>query len=261
MFNKFLDKIKRAPWVIFQPLTKTPKTYRSVTSDLFLWRCNDNWNTYFELLDIAGLFGDKDNHKIDIIFFDNNGIKFHQELISLFGFKRQRLDISKLLFSLNKLPSEYGLFCIFHKKTPNTVSQTGSFIAERGYSSYQYKNAPLSSYVHGNIDAIDSSMKLLGGTSFYNRNYNLQYLFEPKKSYEICLINPSEKIKKIEFSLENPISKMKSIQKIKLKPLEIFMMPIKDLNNECFVSIRSKMIMARPLVFCFENENFDVFHG
>ena len=68
MLNNFVKRIKRAPWVLGQELTKKPVNKQSVISDLFVWRCNKDWDTYFELIDIAALFGNDSQHYIDIVF-------------------------------------------------------------------------------------------------------------------------------------------------------------------------------------------------
>jgi hypothetical protein len=261
MINNFLQKVKKAPWVLGQSLTKTPKNSKAVISDLFVWRCNQDWNTYFELLDLASLLGNEGQHQIDIVFFDNNGEKFHQQSIELSGLYRQTLNISKLLSALSELPSDYGVFCIFHKKVPNSVLKLQSFIAERGYVSYQYKNAPLRSYVHGNLDAIDDSLAPLSSSSFLNRQYNLQYLLETNKAYEIALINASSKNKKIKFKIVGVDNSDQTKENIILKPKQVFVFPIKDLSSPSRLIIESKMIMARPVVFCFGDNNMDIFHG
>jgi hypothetical protein len=259
--NNFLKRVKKAPWVLGQTLTHKPKNPQSAISDLFIWRYNQNWNTYFELLDLASLFGEKDQHQVDIVFFDDNGRQFHQKPIELSGLYRQVLDISKLLSALSELPSDYGTFCVFHKKVPNSVLGLQSFIAERGYVSYQYKNAPLRSYVHGNLDAIDDSLVPLSGSSFLNRQYNLQYLLDMKKTYEIALINASSKNKKIKFKIVGADNNAQIKESVILKSKQVFVFPIKDLSSPSRLIIESKMIMARPVVFCFDNNNIDVFHG
>jgi len=257
----FLGKVKKTPWILGQSLTKKPVNPKSAISDLFIWRYNKNWNTYFELLDLASLFGDKDRHQVEIIFFNNKGEKFHQESIELSGLCRQVLDISKLLSALKQLPSDYGTFCIFHKKVPHSVLKFQSFITERGYISYQYKNAPLRSYVHGNLDAIDDSLTPLGGSSLFNRQYNLQYLLTPDKKYELALINASSINKKIKFKIVEFNNSVQIKESITLVPKQVFVFPIKDLSNPIRLIVESKMIMARPVVFCFSNNNMDVFHG
>jgi len=261
MINNLLRKVKKAPWVLAQPLTKKPNNPQSLISDLFVWRFNQDWNTYFELLDLASLFGDEGQHQVDIVFFDNNGENFHQKSIELSSLYRQVLDISKVLSTLKQLPSDYGTFCVFHKKIPNSVLKLQSFIAERGYVSYQYKNAPLRSYVHGNLDAIDDSLALLSGSSFLSRKYNLQYLLEMGKAYEIALVNASSKNKKVEFKVIDFNDSIWMEKFITLKPKQLFILSVKDFPNPSQLIIKSKIIMARPVVFCFDNDKMDVFHG
>jgi len=261
MMNNFFKKIKKAPWVLGQPLTNKPANPKSVISDLFVWRCNRDWNTYFELLDIASLFGDNEQHQIDIVFFDDIGNEFYQQSIELNGLYRQVLDVSNILSILDKLPSDYGTFCVFHQKTPSGVSEIGSFLAERGYVSYQYKDAPLRSYVHGNLDAIDNTLMSLGGSSFLNRRYNLQYLIGPNKDYEIALVNASSSNKRVEFKVESFGGKAQIRENIILKSKQAFVFPIKNLPSYSRLIIKSKMIMARPTVFCFDIDKMDVFHG
>jgi hypothetical protein len=259
--HNLLGKVKKSPWVVGQTLTKKPRNSQAAISDLFIWRYNKNWNTYFELLDLAGLFGEKGQHQADIIFFNNKGEKFHQQSIKLNELCRQVLNISKLLSALKQLPSDCGTFCIFHKEIPNSVLKLQSFIAERGYISYQYKNAPLRSYVHGNLDAIDDSLTPLGGSSFFNRQYNLQYLLMPDKNYEVALINASSTNKKIKFKIVEFDNNFQIKETITLKSKQVFVLPIQNLSNPSRLIIESKMIMARPVVFCFGDNKMDVFHG
>ena len=150
---------------------------------------------------------------------------------------------------------------ILHKKIPNSVLKLQSFIAERGYVSYQYKNAPLRSYVHGNLDAIDDSLAPLSGSSFLNRQYNLQYLLEMGKAYEIALVNASSKNKKVEFKVIDFNASIWMEKFINLKPKQVFILPIKDIPNPSHLIIKSKIIMARPVIFSFNNDKMDVFHG
>ncbi len=259
--HNLLGKVKKIPWVLGQTLTKIPRNPQSAISDLFIWRYNKNWNTYFELLDLAGLFGEKGQHQANIIFFNNNGDEFHRQSIELSGLCRQILNISELLSELKKLPSNYGTFCIFHKEIPNSVLKLQSFIAERGYISYQYKNAPLRSYVHGNLDVIDDSLTLLGGSSFFKRQYNLQYLLMPDNNYEVALINASSTNKEIKFKVVEFVNNFQIKKAITLKPKQIYVFPIQNLSNPSRLIIESKMIMARPVVFCFGDDKMDVFHG
>ena len=259
--NNFLKKAKKAPWMLGQRLTNKPINPHSVISDLFVWRCSQDWDTYFELIDVAALFGNDKQHYIDIVFFDEIGNEFYRQLIELNGLCRQVLNISNILSTLDNVLGDYGTFAVFHQQTPDSVSEMGSFIAERGYVSYQYKNASLRSYVHGNLDAIDDTLMTLGGSSFLKRQYSLQYLMEMKKTYEIVLINISSKSKKIKFKIIGTDNRVRIKESAILKSKQVYVFPIKDLLGTSRLIIESKMIMARPVVFCFSDGNMDVFHG
>jgi len=261
MINNFLKKVRKAPWVLGQRLTKKPASDQSVISDLFIWRCSQDWNTYFELLDMASLFGDHEQHQIDIIFFNDRGNEFHRQSIELSGLYRQVLDISDTLSALGELSGDYGTFAVFHQQIPSGVSEIKSFLSERGYVSYQYKNASLRSYMHGNLDAIDNSLAPLGGSSLISRRYNLQYLLKPNKDYEIALVNASLPKKIVEFNVVSFSGKAHIRERIVLKSRQVFVLPIKNLPSDSRLIIRSKMIMARPAIFCFDNNKVDVFHG
>tara|TARA_B100001059_G_C17815251_1_gene574798 strand:+ start:1021 stop:1806 length:786 start_codon:yes stop_codon:yes gene_type:complete len=261
MLNNFVNKVKKAPWVLGQKLTKKPVNKQSVISDLFVWRFCKEWDTYFELIDIAALFGDDSQHYIDIVFFDEIGNEFYRQLIELNKLCRQVLNISDLMSKLDNIPGDYGTFAVFHKQTPIGVSEIASFIAERGYVSYQYKKAPLRSYVHGNLDAIDDTLTPLSGSSFLNRKYNLQFLLHPNNSYEIALVNTSSSNKKVKFEIVSFSDKVQLKETVILKSKQIFLLPLKNLLTLRRLVIHSKMIMARPVLFSFHEDKLDVFHG
>ncbi len=267
--NNLAQKIKKAPWVIKQPLTKVPSYNKAKISDLFIWRYDNNWQTFFELLDIASLFGDSSKHKVDIIFFNNHGKQIHKQQFKLNANKRNVLDISSILTSIKdiKTMGNFGLFCIFHNKTPDIITKLGSFITERGYISYQYKNAALRSFVHGNFDAISNTnnninLELLSGNSFLVRKYNLQYLLLPNINYEIAFVNTSSKNKKITINIIS-LNNQKTIKTkgITIAPRASFIFVSGQITTNCRLVIKSKIIMARPVIFCFNNDKMDVFHG
>ena len=261
MLNNFVKKVKKVPWVLGQELTKKPVNPQSVISDLFVWRCSKDLDTYFELIDIAALFGDDNQHYIDIVFFDEIGNEFYRQLIELNMLCRQVLNISNLLSKLDNIPGDYGTFAVFHQQTPSGVLEIASFIAERGYLSYQYKKAPLRSYVHGNLDAIDDTLTPLSSSSFLNRKYNLQYLLNPNKSYEIALVNTSSSNKKVKFNIVSFSGKIQMTESVVLKSKQIFLLSVKNLLTLSRLSIQSKMIMARPVLFSFHGDEMDVLHG
>ncbi len=263
--KNLIKKIKKAPWVLAQPLTKRPNNPQAKISDLFVWRVDKDWNTYFELLDICKLFGIDDN-RVNVVFFDASGNEFLSTIMVLNGLERQVLDIADFLHRSGKgIPTGHGTFCVFHQQTPEIVLQLNAFIAERGYISYHYKDAPLRSYVHGNLDAIseqDNQLIVLAGSSFLKRKYNLQYIFSTDYTYEVVLVNANNKVQNIMVE----IISVKSQQVLETRHESVneksaLVFPISQLLEEVRVVITSRMVMARPIIFTHKNDRIDVFHG
>lgn len=265
--SRLIDKIRRAPWVLKQPLTRVPESNLAKISDLFIWRHSEDWKTSFELLNISGLFGENESYLVEILFFDMNGKVFFTHKINIEKCNRQILNISKILTEDFKglIIGKYGTFAIFHSKTPKIVVQLKSFITERGYISYKYKNAPLYSYTHGNLDAIEktnNTVTSIGGISFLPRKYCLQYQLLPNFEYDIALTNPCSSARKVVIKVIsfNNQTIVDSLQ-VLIKPKASFVHSVKDLSTPSRVVIYSKMIMARPIVFTKQGGNMDVFHG
>lgn len=261
-----IERIRRAIWIYKQPLTRLPAELGYPISDLFIWRKSEDWSTYFELIDISGLFleNSEDNHA-QFIFFDADGKKLKEEKIFIKKNQKNTIDISNLLKNHRE---KFGTFCIFHSSTPEKVKKLKSFIAERGYISYRYNNAPIKSYVHGNFDAVclqaNKKIELLGNQGILNRHYRIQHQFLGESSYELYMINPTRKTVKIDCVLTNfDNDKSKSIFFTKTLSAggATFFYLEKDISPAYNVVMRSKMIMPRPVVGKFTDNNFDIFHG
>lgn len=268
MMKKVFEKFRRAVWIYHQGLTKKPKIQSSPISDLFLWRNSIDWKTYFELVDIAGLFLDDTDENSEryatLFFFDSTGLLFHKEKINLIQNERMTLDLSKLTA---KSSSSFGTFCVFHSFTPNEVAELGSFITERGYVSYSYKNSSLRSYVHGNLDAIsyphEKDLQMLGSRSLMPREYRLQYELRGDAKYEVGVVNSSDKSVSVSccsvlIQGGDVIQLQKS--KIQSKGSAVFTINVKK-SQSCRIVIKSSLVMARPLVFSTHQNKLDVFHG
>ncbi len=263
--KNFIRKLILLPWSFRQPLTIIPKNNRTMISDLFVWRRDSNWKTSFELLNIAYLFGRFKVSQVDIVFFDTKGNVFFEKTVDLLNGCRQILDISEVLENdcKKKVVEEFGTFSVFHRNIPNIIRELNSFVAERGYVSYYYKDSPLASYVHGNLDSIgkvDTSYISLGGSGLLKRNYNLQYQLDAGCSYDIVITNPCQKSKKItiriiSFNNERVIKSFSTT----INSRAAIVHNLKDIPEPCRISIESRMVMARPIIF--KENNMDVFHG
>lgn len=265
--RQYIERLRRSLWTIKQPLTRKPVPTRAPVSDLFVWRNSEDWETFFELTDISGLFIDRERTSgryVTILFFDNNGNLFSEKRLDLIQNQRRTLDLSPLL---SKSGSAFGTFCIFHSHTPDAVSDLGSFIAERGYLSYRYGGAPLRSYVHGNLDAIslrsNKITQLLGSSSFRAREYRLQHELLGPALYEVAVVNPSSRDQSLTCKvLSTRTGGVSATQKVQLRPMasHIFSVQVEQ-SQTARIVIDSHLVMARPLVFRVQNKKMDVFHG
>jgi len=267
--KKFINRIIRARWTYRQSLTKKPKKIDTRISDLFVWRMSSEWETFFELIDIASLFESesKSIHHVDIILFDSSGEIILKKKVNLIKNKRQVVNICDILSKANhtKQYGEIGTFAIFHSKVPEIIPRLHSFIAERGYVSYRYKGLPLRSYVHGNLDAIsiyEDSIDLVGGRGFLTRQYNLQYELKGPALYDLGIVNSSNKTLMVECNFISIVDgsttkEQKSIESGGVKTFSI------DVDSNCSFRavISSKLVMTRPLIFRINKDHFDVFHG
>lgn len=261
------ERLRRALWTFKQPLARVPSRTGMPVSDLFVWRNSDEWKTFFELTDISSLFSDNGSGQerfATFMFFDGGGNTLLEKRVALATSRRQTIDISALLSASAGL---YGTFCVFHEHTPKTITDLGSFIAERGYVSYRYRGASLRGYVHGNLDAValrpGNSMQMLGSRSVFAREFRLQHELLSSTLYELALVNPCAR--KMSLFLQVFSVRGKGVleqQRAAVQSKGCHVFPIRiDQSQTARVVIRSRFVMARPLVFRIQNQTMDVFHG
>ncbi len=267
MIIQAVQKILLSPWTWRQALTGRPNDLNASISDLFVWRNSAEWQTSFELIDIPRLFVDSEgdaNTVVKLVFFDSSGQQFLSEEILVPPAMRQTINLASYLRGTNE---EMGTFAVFHKSVPLAISLMGSYLAERGYVSYRYQEAPLRSYVHGNLDAIarntNGQLQLLGGSSFFRRQYSMQFELTPGSQYQLCIVNPTA-------SEQKYIGRLVSINggrtlcshPFRLAPGGVHALTFhNEVKEHARVIVESRVIMARPLVFSIQNFKLDVFHG
>lgn len=267
--NRLMARAKRAIWTYRQPLTRIPQKAAAPVSDLFLWRKGTAWKTYFELTDMAGLYdagadtAPAGSRRTSIRLFDAAGRPIGQHEVEAPRFRRQQVDISALAAQCS---DDVGSFCVFHAETPSSVAQLGSHLAERGYVSYRYGDAPLRAYVHGNLDAIslgpDGGLEFLAGASLLEREYRLQHELAGAATYELAVVNPSAKPCEIRCDVRQATdgSKVETLT-ARLSPGGSHLFRIVPDGIAKRVVIRSHLVMARPLIFRIEDQKLDVLHG
>lgn len=262
--NRHFQRVRRATWSYKQPLTRKPAIAGAPVSDLFVWRINEDWETFFELTDLPALFLGRDTSAVHVtlVFFDKAGQPFLEKTAQITPGRRNTLALSQLIGSGF---GSYGTFSVFHTHSPQCLQGLGSHISERGYVSYCYRDAPLRAYVHGNMDAVarlpDKSLQLLGGVSIRLREYNLQYSMGTNGYYELFLVNSTPTMRRINCLALSSSCKLLLSEAVELSPRGSHLFRAAPQREQLRIVIRSRLIMARPLVFHIQNSTMDVFHG
>jgi hypothetical protein len=267
-----LNQLYRKSWLL-RSLTRTPDHGDALVSDLFFWRCTNDWCSTFELFDIASLFPGHISHKhnqANFVFFDRQGVQRSIASVEMLPNQRQSIDISELLGTCD---GEYGTFACFHPASPAVVISEGSFLAERGYAGYSFKTAALSSYVHGNLDAIallpNQNLQLLGRSGWRLRQYNLQHFLKGPALYEFALVNPTLRQQQItlktrQYGQDSKPDDHKLIEHSRAtilpRGVHLFVLDVQP-EQAMSVTFVSRLVMARPLVFCRQKNTVNVFHG
>lgn len=220
---------------------------------------------FFELLDINNLinadYQEAESNFATFVFYDLTGREIGRERVRVRQ-GRQTIDVSSLV------PNGYdgwGTYACFHENISKAVSESGSFIAERGYSGYEWKNMGARGYVHGNLDAIaksDKGEEMLGTSWREKLIYQLQHELTGPAVYEFALVNPTKKSQKVEFIIKDPLLETELCEETYLPSRASFIKRVEVSDGQRLqLAIRSKFYMARPVVFRLQAHSMDVFHG
>ena len=262
-------KIKRRAKLfmfINKNLTKIPLENTAVISDLFPIKKGNDWHTEFELLNVSGLImGDNNESKpyvVNFYFFSSTGNLLGSKSVTVENIGRKTIKLSELMIGEIK---DAATFSVFHPPIYDKTDMAGSFLAERGYSGYEYQNLGVKGYVHGNLDAVAlvrGEVQPLGNSGLIPRFYTVQHCLRGPAKYEFVFTNPtSEKMKitpNISLNKKNWFAKESFI----MNPLgsHTFTVDIKE-NEKAYVRFKSKLYLGRPVVFRISNDSMDVFHG
>jgi hypothetical protein len=253
---------------ISSDFVKQPTSKEYGISDLFVWRNDKNWKTYFELLDVYGLIKDDLDCSADRFviakFFNKKGELLIENRIKHNHSARNTINIKDIMEnaeSQSVFRDDFGTFAIFHSVEMDLENDV--FLTDRGYCGYELNNSGFRGYVHGNFDAIENStkgMELLMGFNGIYRNYNLQHILMGPSLYEIALVNPTNSRQNIKISAKGNLKNLNIRKKINPKGIELFNFNLSE-GEFLRIRIRSKMYMARPTVFRSTQTSMDVFHG
>ena len=266
--------INQIPSLIFRrlylnsELVKKPSSVKEVVSDLFIWRLDRLFQTYFELLDIYGLIScdlEKSSERSStFVFFDKNGTYLFEKKISGNDFARNTISITDLLnnskLNIGHLGG-YGTFAVFHSIDKPIGDE--SSLSDRGYCGYEFLESNFKGYVHGNFDAIsrtEDKFEFLMGYGKLKRSYNLQHILTGPSTYELAIVNPTSEVQSIVVKFQS--DRQKNMERYQLPLGGVRIVRIKVEKDELIkVKIISKQYMSRPTVFRYDPYSFDVFHG
>jgi len=255
--------LKNQIWLVLIPYEK-----KSVISDLFPFKINEQWDTQFELLNLPALLNPENlnvQNNVRFIFFDENGGVIHEHILQNSGCQRNTLNIKDLLGQHSK--SGYGTFACFHEYYGNEEQLYGGFLAERGYTGYENKAiSNTKGYVHGNLDAIalNSSNELmcLGRYSKLSKyEFRLQHELTGEAIYELGFVNSSNKSQRLTIKFVSQGEEEENIVfEIPSRGIRWYKKEL-DENDKGRVIIVSRLNLARPVIFRHQKKSFDVFHG
>lgn len=246
-------------------LTRHPKNQLSVISDLFILRTGPEWKTSFELLNINALllggFEMITPSMVQIFFFSHDGEVIKKIQIPITSTPRTTLNIEDLTQNFSTVPAT---FAIFHPADESADVRGDSLLAERGYVGYEFKGLGVKGYVHGNLDAIayaQNAVEPLGNSGVVRRHYTVQHLLSSGAKYEFAFTNPTQKTQKITVEISNGPKTWVKDSTIVLKPLGSGIIEVNDLAKSSLIRVKSRLYLARPIVFRTTHTSMDVFHG
>ena len=282
MKNSFLKKVlKNRDKIIpyfrnkIEPISALkPNESEATFSDIFIWRFNKNWNTFYDLIPYIDLLETKPylinqgNKKSRLLIFSKKGTIISEINLEFQGLMKLEVNISDYIPTPYS-NEEYGTFMFFHKDIPGKNILGKGNLTDRGYVSYSFNKSINHSYAHGNLDAVSSKFSSNRKKSFtytkstiLKREFNIQYIFKTSYDYELAISNPTRRNQLIYFDfLKQNGDNLQTIKKeITSLGVEILMMP--KFSSNYFVKIRSRIPMARPLIFKLKDQKFvDVFHS
>ena len=244
--------------------TRIPNARKDVISDLFPLRIEEGWNSFFELLNVPRLIypssSKSTTNNVKFMFFDSSGLLNGEFEINIENQLKSTIDLKKLCHQLNIFSD--GTFAVFHQSHIDKNLIKGSYLTERGYVGYENKKrGSIKGYVHGNDDAISLGRNLnsLGVKSFFIKAYNVQYEFNDEFNYEFLWVNTSSK--KVRLKIIDSSSNEKSYLTINPGGIKSYLCyGIKNRQIRKII-VESKLNMARPIIFKYMKNSFDVFHG
>lgn len=216
-------------------------------SDAFLWRTDNGFKTTFKFADILGLFYKAQDSYIQLTFYTRKNKFIKKVLINKLNYYNEFLIDKDFLDGIEG----YGVFYAFHQS--ESCSDSDVIISNRCNVGFSL-NGKLSSLVHGNLYAKYQTLdgRNLGSDiiqiSLFKNIYKIQNSFKDFTKSELFFANPTSK--KIQFSIgKNKYTLQKNCS------------ILIDISKESEISIISRCMFLRPIIFNYKNGYYDVYHA
>ncbi len=216
-------------------------------SDAFLWRTDNGFKTTFNYADILGLFYKVEDSHVELNFYSKNNDFIKKIIVNELNYSNKLLIDKDFLDGIE----DYGVFYIFHRY--DNYSGDDLIISNRCYVGFSLKDS-LSSFVHGNqhvryqsLDAEHDGSDMVK-SSFFNNRYRIQNSFLDFTKSELFFVNPTSK--KIDFSIGNIRHRLGKNCSI-----------IIDIGSKESITISSRCMFLRPIVFNYKDDFYDVYHA
>ena len=242
--------VKLRNFVSFRPVIYSAqyKKYRSISiSDAFPWRTDHGYKTTFKYADILGLFYKIKDSYVELVFYSNDNNFIKKIIINQLNYSNELLIDKDFL---NEIEG-YGVFYIFHRS--DSYCADDLVISNRCYVGFSIEDS-LSSFVHGNsfvryqtLDGKYDGSDIVK-SSFINKLYRIQNSFVDFTKSELFFVNPTSN--KLNFSIGNNRYSLE-------KGCSILI----DVSGKEDISILSRCLFLRPIIFNYKDDFFDVYHG
>ncbi len=237
-----------------------PESPEAPISDFIPWINVNNFETKFIITNLATyLFpSDKMEDEVLLLVYDNAGNKIVEKKYLLEFNKTFEVNFSD--FNING----FGSFFIFHKlKSFAKLIEKSSHIADRGYVGFR-RNKGLWSFVHGNNYAAslekNNKIKSLMGKKIFNSTFIPQVSFDDVKEFQIIVSNPTEKDLNLTHKCYNNDKELILNTNDIIKPFGTIKTLFDNPEIET-VTLTSKLLFCRPVIYKEYKTYFDIFHS
>lgn len=253
-------------WIDSNPVAELrPFNARAAISDLFVWRCNDEWETEFDLFNISSFVYPEQapQEECRIIVFNGDGRQMSDHALTLAPFECRNIKMSDYLGGQTGV----GTFAVFHHSPCATQYESfKTHLTERGYIGYRRKGDAIKTYCHGNLQAL-SQAPLEKGFSYVaattaSMRYHPQLILSDSQRIELIYTNPSTRGQALRVNLFDATG-----QKIGEKNAVVPARAVRiiEINNDDGAihtfDNHGGIVMWRPVIKKYYKTHFDVMHG